>query len=467
MIIRQDKFIDDLSKYSRQNLFPIQVAGLSVLTRLCNAPPPPVEYVLCEEEMHFKQILASYLHNEYNIIESPPLNGIIQCNLFHCPCYLFPAKFYNQSVISQIELIRADVRTREVEHPEFYDNLIQKKIIPLDHDLNDDLSYFWRTMNLIAYLPGFHIEPFPTDISKEILCGTICSSPLFRFPNEVPNGKMTLTYGARLIREFLLQCLYNVNFPADIILDQLFDQILNVDFLPWFDKSQLSQSMTFYENLEANLEKTIDGFEAPHLASVRLAIMAMPLYLYSKSNNEVVSKFLSSQSFTREFSDMSKLTCHKVNYDRCPLIAYLFIGRMGLPSNIVFTCSHICEAYSEIDGDYKSIDEWVFISAKDYWKEAIVLCPPDKCAPLYDEIIQSNVTQLLRDERLRISNNELQKLFSICAIDRSNKEMKSELYQFLKSNPRATIKDFRNTIRQKSKVYFQMQAQEKASEKDP
>lgn len=466
MIVRQDKFINNLSLYSRQNLFPIQIAGLSVLTRLCDAPPPPVEYVLVQEEMHYKQILTSLLHNEYNIIESPPLDGIVLCNLFGCRCYLFPTKLYNKACISQIELIRADVRTREVEHPESYSELIENKIIPLDHDLNEDLSYFWRTLNLITYLPGFHLEELPTEISKEILCGTNRSSPLFRFPNEILNGKMTLTYGARLIREFLLLSLYNVNFPADIILGEYLDQILNVDLFPWFDKSQLDQSMTFFQNLEENMEKTVEDFEPLRLASVRLATMAMPLYLYSKSNAEEVSKFMSNQNFTQEFNDMSKLTCHKVNFDRCPLIAWLFIARMGIPSEIVFGCSHICEAFSEIEGDYKSIDEWAFIVATDFWREAIALTPPDQCFELYEEIKQSNVIQLLNDKRLRISNNELQKLFSVCSIDRSNKEMKSELYQFLKSNPRSTINDFRNNIRQKSKIYFQMQAQEKKLEKD-
>lgn len=463
MKIRKDKFIDDLSYYSRQNLCPIQVAGLSVLTRLCDAPPPPVEYVLCQEEIHYKEILESFLHGEYNVIESPPLNGIVQCNLFNCPCYLFPSKFYNGTITSQIELIRADVRTGDVEHSKDYEDLINDKIVPLDNDrLNEDLSHFWRTVNLLAYLPGFRIEPFPTDIRKEVLCGTIPSSQLFRFPEVISNGKMTLTYGARLIREFLLQCLFNVNFPADIILDQFHDQIFNVDIFPWFDKGLLSQSRELYENFEENMAKGYNGFENIRISSARLAIMAMPLYLYSKSDPTMISDFMGKLTYTKEFNEMSKLTCHKVNFDRCPLIAWLLIGRMGLPSNVVFSCSHICEAYSEIDGDYKSIDEWAFICAKDFWKEAIALTPPEKCSELYDVIAQSNVVQLLNDKRLRISNNELQKLFSVCAIDRSNKEMKSELYQFLKNNPRANINDFRNHInRQKSKIFSQMQAQEK------
>ena len=147
-----DQFISNLQQYSRENLFPMQIAGLSVLTRLCKAPPPSVEYVLVQEDMHLKQILVSFLNNEYSVLQSPPYSNTVLCNLFGRPCYLFLAQAYSQTVVSEIELIRADVRTREVDSPETFAKFIETKTIPLDHDLSEDLSYFWRTLNIVTYL---------------------------------------------------------------------------------------------------------------------------------------------------------------------------------------------------------------------------------------------------------------------------------------------------------------------------
>ncbi|OHT08903.1 hypothetical protein TRFO_22393 [Tritrichomonas foetus] len=481
-----EPWIKLVANYARQNLIPIYIAGLSVLTRMIGAPPPTTETLICVDENHYHRLLLDLCNNEVNIMTEPPYENVVQCCIYNKTAHVFLIKFYNKTVISQLELIRADVRQCfPIDPTESLYGYLENRILPLSADVEDDPSLFWRTLIILSHLPKFQLSKFPQ--FPRILCGNDPKSKLFRFQEEILGSKMKLSYGARVIRHAFLSILQNANFPHSYIFP-LLEHLLNIEMYPHFDKKELEQCSTLYQNLVMNRSSiyeahqqnnstnsfisnpslsnsspnifkniSLNGFQ---LAATRLAIIAMPLFVYNKKIPEAATQFLQSRKFTREYDDHNRLTAFRVDIDRCPLISWYFVGKMGFPSKLVYAASHICEAFYEIE-NMESIDEWVYIIAQKHWREAICLTAPNEFYTHCQNIIESNVVQIMRTKSINnISHNELQKMFSVAGISKSPLEMKQELYRYLKSHPRETIRDFKKYLRQKVQVIFKKQQED-------
>ena len=448
LTIHRDSFVDYLATYSRKNLFAVYIAGLSVLTRYVNAPPPKVETILLINETERKKMIHDLCNDEYFLLKARPLENVYQCSIFNRTCHLSLKHYYNKTVISPIECIDYDVRLDAIHDPNnIYTPNLRERILPL-HEDPEDSSVFWRSLSLISYLPGFRLNKFP-DRNLDIICGTNMKSPLYRFQKEQAGLKTNLTYGALIVRDTLLNLLNNINFPLPDIFP-LLPYILNVYAIPRFDNNLLNLSMNAFQHHIVNLPNC----EFINRPAVRLAIMAMPIWEYCVLFPNYANQYINSFKYTSDYDDFFKMTSNRVSIDRNLILSWLFIGKMGLPSDIVFNASHICEAYYEIRNNEYSIDEWVYIDAGNLWQEALSLLDPSLYNKYLETINSSGVLNLLKTQPLDKSNNEIFKMFSISAISKKKRELKHELYQFLKDNPNSTLNEFKKFMSQKNRELF-------------
>ena len=106
LTIHRDSFVDYLATYSRKNLFAVYIAGLSVLTRYVNAPPPKVETILLINETERKKMIHDLCNDEYFLLKARPLENVYQCSIFNRTCHLSLKHYYNKTVISPKALLQ-------------------------------------------------------------------------------------------------------------------------------------------------------------------------------------------------------------------------------------------------------------------------------------------------------------------------------------------------------------------------
>jgi hypothetical protein len=437
-----DAFIDALCLYGQTVLKPVFIGGLSALTRMAGAPPPPFEYVVLAEDL-----IDDFVTHVCNQERCEVLSLRCLCvAVADKPAYLCTPATFPPVTNAPIEMLVINVCDGAVHSfagvPAIAD--FDARTVRYHANPAVDPTCYWKSFMVASYLPGFTLPRVAAD-PREI-CGCVSGSPLYRFTAARPGGLTTTTFGGRVLSEAVLKSVANVNFPIGELF-RLSLPLFNADMFPGFTRCCTEDMCSLVSNYETNMS----AVGVTDLAVGRFASLVYPLIVYTQFHPREGARFMAANSVQADFEGFADVPTHNASLSKCPLAFWFWSSRHNIRAILVLRAVDIYAAYRRL-AEKPDPGRWLFVDAPACWREALALLDPPACRHRFSEISRHPSLRLLENSEFAVPQEALSGVFR--SVGRfAPRQMRDELYSYISSQTDPTWAGFCASVQHRARGY--------------